>query len=241
MVPFTVKDGSLAEVTVDFAGRRTGRNVRITHQNFMYGSAGPPGRDATPIVHDRPKRSVSVFVAKFRVTESGAGTGAAKRRLYDRSKVPASGQAAPRFLQHNWLSRIPAWNAYEKERYMRYSAVPTSTEWKRHLRASTAAPTVTCAPLMHRAVIIEMHRLSWGHTRNWTVITVIRDSSEAALLSGRTENVRNRDFVRICAAYIIQTVGCVSLNSKCVKIIVRHFMWLIRRDRIFIVMNNLEF
>jgi len=28
---------------------------------------------------------------------------------------------------------------------------------RRHLRASTAAPTITCTPLMHRTAIIEMH------------------------------------------------------------------------------------
>lgn len=92
---------------------------------------------------------------------------AAKRRLYDQSKVPASGQAAPRFLQHDWLSRILAWNAHEKERYIRDTrAVPTSTEWKRHGEGGIFS-YLRCrayghvrASHMHPIVIIEMHWLS---------------------------------------------------------------------------------
>jgi len=53
-VLFNVKDGCLAEVTVDFAGRRIGRIVRITHQNFMDGPSGFP--DGLPIPRRRRSR-----------------------------------------------------------------------------------------------------------------------------------------------------------------------------------------
>lgn len=52
-------------------------------------------------------------------------------------KVPASGRPRRVFLRHNWLSRIPGWNAYEDERYKMLRRLPPrqmEKERPNHLR-----------------------------------------------------------------------------------------------------------
>lgn len=73
-----------------------------------------------------------------------------KRRFYEHTwKVAASGRPRRVFLRHNWLSRIPGWNAYEDERYkMLRRLLPRQMEKARpkHLRrAYNYAPRLSIA------------------------------------------------------------------------------------------------
>lgn len=105
----------------------------------------------------------SVFGAKFRITESRAS---AKRRLYDRSKVPASGKPQRGFYNTTGFREFPLGMPTRRNGIYDTSTVPTSTEWKRHGEASSCrrrrrAYGHVRASLIRRSVIIEMHRLSW--------------------------------------------------------------------------------
>lgn len=146
-VLFNVKDGCLAEVTVDFAGRRIGRIVRITHQNFMDGPLGFPG--GLPIPRRRRSHPLlgrnSVLLKAARSCETSTlrpveSTGeranraavSTTRLAFENSRLECSREGTVYAI----LSGRAYLDGMEKARRRRHLLVPPA-----------AAPTVTCAPL----------------------------------------------------------------------------------------------
>ena len=89
----------------------------------------------------------SIVVRKIRYTRKRHT--ARKQQFYEHLKVPASGRPRRVFLRHNWLSRIPAWNAHEDERYkMLRRWLPRQMEKARskHLRRAYNYTPVCISP-----------------------------------------------------------------------------------------------
>lgn len=168
-VLFNVKDGCLAEVTVDFAGRRIGRIVRITHQNFMDGPSGFPGGLPIP----RRRRSHPLLGRNSVLLKAARSCETSTLRPVESTGERASRAAVSTTRLAFENSRLEC----SREGTVYSRAVPTSTEWKRHggifsyLRRR--AYSHVRASHMHRIAIIEMHRLPWetDNIRNWTIIT----------------------------------------------------------------------
>lgn len=137
--------------------RTTVRRWIVTHPNLTVETKGDGGQVVT---------DASVFfggpVGK-KIRRTRVRRKAWRRRFYEHSK--ASGRQRV-FLPRNWLSRIPAWNAHEDERYKMPSTLGRPDKWKRRgassprLAITCTAPSITDALPSGRAFAINFALLS---------------------------------------------------------------------------------